>query len=458
MRISNRHRQRCGDRARALGLAPALAFDGTHVAAPSAGAADVRRSRRSAPAPQALKAGENDKALTSLQYAAEQGHALRAVEARPHVCRGRRRAARRPARLRVFPAGSPTPMPTTIRRSPQARFVANAFVALGHYYLEGIPNTRGARRARAARAHVRLCGVLFRRSGCAVSARPRSISTATASTRDPEAGGAAGWCSPPTRGSTRRRRCSAASCSTASMASRQRARGLMWLTLACDGPGAKEPWIAEAARDAGAAGDRRRARARADPARALGRRPARVGALGRAGAQAASISRSINTGTWSDGFSQERTCLSMPAAREPVGGLRRQQQVVDADAPVLLPGAGLIIPEGVEPGARRWRRGSRRSGRDWSSARNFSRVCGRNSASFDPGGRIVDVGGGRDDVVVAGQDQRLFQFKPLTRVVMKPVHPFEFVGIFFACPAGCRWAGRSTRRAARRSRSRPPPR
>ena len=33
---------------------------------------------------------------------------------------------------------------------------------------------------------------------------------------------------------------------------------------------------------------------------------------------------------------------------QPVGGLRRQQQMVDADAVVLLPGAGLVVPEGVE--------------------------------------------------------------------------------------------------------------
>ena len=33
---------------------------------------------------------------------------------------------------------------------------------------------------------------------------------------------------------------------------------------------------------------------------------------------------------------------------EPVGGLRRQQHVVDADAVVLGPGAGLIVPERVE--------------------------------------------------------------------------------------------------------------
>jgi len=32
-----------------------------------------------------------------------------------------------------------------------------------------------------------------------------------------------------------------------------------------------------------------------------------------------------------------------------VGGRRRQQQMVDADAPVLLPGAGLVVPERVEP-------------------------------------------------------------------------------------------------------------
>ena len=37
-------------------------------------------------------------------------------------------------------------------------------------------------------------------------------------------------------------------------------------------------------------------------------------------------------------------------AAEPVGGLGRHQMVVDADAVIALPGAGLIIPEGVGPG------------------------------------------------------------------------------------------------------------
>ena len=59
---------------------------------------------------------------------------------------------------------------------------------------------------------------------------------------------------------------------------------------------------------------------------------------------------SISTGTWSDGFSRPRTCLSIRQRLEPVGGLRREQMVVDADAIVLLPGACLIIPESVNAG------------------------------------------------------------------------------------------------------------
>src|SRR6266545_8048974 len=33
---------------------------------------------------------------------------------------------------------------------------------------------------------------------------------------------------------------------------------------------------------------------------------------------------------------------------EPIGGLRREQEVVDAQAPVLRPAAGLVVPERVD--------------------------------------------------------------------------------------------------------------
>ena len=73
-------------------------------------------------------------------------------------------------------------------------------------------------------------------------------------------------------------------------------------------------------------------------------------------AGSARASSSTHTGTWSEGFSQPRVNLSTPAADEAVGGLRREQDVVDADAVVLLPGAGLVVPERVDarrPGGRR---------------------------------------------------------------------------------------------------------
>ena len=38
-------------------------------------------------------------------------------------------------------------------------------------------------------------------------------------------------------------------------------------------------------------------------------------------------------------------------ARQAIGRLRREQQMVDADAVVTPPGAGLVVPEGVAPGA-----------------------------------------------------------------------------------------------------------
>ena len=58
---------------------------------------------------------------------------------------------------------------------------------------------------------------------------------------------------------------------------------------------------------------------------------------------------SHQTGTWSDGFSHPRgrdryRCL------KPVCRLRRKQNVVDANAVVLLPSARLIVPERVRTG------------------------------------------------------------------------------------------------------------
>ena len=97
-----------------------------------------------------LKAGETVKAVNSLEYAAEKGHALaqwklgRMYAEGDGVVQNDLKAFEYFRRIADSHADD---YPDT----PQARFVANAFVALGHYYLEGIPKTdikRDPQRAR----------------------------------------------------------------------------------------------------------------------------------------------------------------------------------------------------------------------------------------------------------------------------------------------------------------------
>ena len=89
---------------------------------------------------QSLRAGEKEKGLSALQYAAEQGHALaqwklgRMYAAGDGVPRSDLRAFNYFSRIADTHAEDNPNM-------PQARFVANAFVQLGHYYMKGIPDS-----------------------------------------------------------------------------------------------------------------------------------------------------------------------------------------------------------------------------------------------------------------------------------------------------------------------------
>src|SRR5512139_1721805 len=142
-----------------LMAAPAFAFDGTKsndamAAAPAAISpltpvtpltpADAFRSGA-----HLLKSGDTAKAVHSLEYAAEIGHALaqwklgRMYADGAGVARNDIKAFEYFSRIADSHADD---NPDT----PQARLVANAFVALGHYYLDGIPKTlpRDPERAR----------------------------------------------------------------------------------------------------------------------------------------------------------------------------------------------------------------------------------------------------------------------------------------------------------------------
>lgn len=125
-------------------LAPKLAVPGAPSAAvprPSVGipqAVTPIEALRSGT--QALRAGKPDQAVTALEYAAEQGmpgamwKLGRMYADGDGVDQNKLRAFEHFRNLTKTHAYEPPD-------SPQSRFVASAFVALGHFYLEGIPDT-----------------------------------------------------------------------------------------------------------------------------------------------------------------------------------------------------------------------------------------------------------------------------------------------------------------------------
>lgn len=120
-----------------LGLAPAMSFDGTPTPTEQITPTATEAFRTGS---NALKIGEKAKAISSLQYAAEKGHALaqwklgRMYAEGDGVPRDDLRAFDYFSRIADGHADESPQM-------PQARIVAYAFVQLGHYYLEGIPNS-----------------------------------------------------------------------------------------------------------------------------------------------------------------------------------------------------------------------------------------------------------------------------------------------------------------------------
>ena len=109
-----------------------------------------RRATDCVPRAHCLRAAKKPRALTALQYAADQGH----IAAQWKV--GRMYAAGDGVPqddLRAFNYFSQiaNTHPDETPGTAQARIVANAFVALGHYYLTGIPNSTVVQDAARAR-------------------------------------------------------------------------------------------------------------------------------------------------------------------------------------------------------------------------------------------------------------------------------------------------------------------
>jgi TPR repeat protein len=223
----------------ALWLAPAFAFDGTTTPANTKPPVTPVEAFRSGAA--SLKAGENDKALSSLQYAADQGHALaqwklgRMYAAGDGVPRNELRAFQYFSRIASAHAEDSPHL-------PQARFVANAFVQLGHYYLEGIADTAVKSDVTRAREMYAYAASYFADPD-AQYALGKLLLDGTSGVKDPKQ--ALRWLNlAANKGQARAQALLGSVMFKGEVVPRQAARGLMWLTLALDGAGG-EKWAVD---------------------------------------------------------------------------------------------------------------------------------------------------------------------------------------------------------------------
>ena len=260
----------------ALGLHPAASFDGTPsgapVVAPNAKPADIGSAvapqrlmpsgavRPPAAIPrtvspiealrsgtQALRDGNPDRAVTALEYAAEQGMPSamwklgRMYADGDGVSQNKLRAFEYFQNLtRAHAYDAPG--------NPQARFVASAFVALGHFYLEGIPDT-------AVTANPMMAHEMFRYAASyfgdpdAQYELGRLYQVGQGAAKDPVQ--AARWFK---QAANKGQRSAQATLGTMLFkgqgVQRQAAMGLFWLTVAKDGARPNEAWINESYKSA----------------------------------------------------------------------------------------------------------------------------------------------------------------------------------------------------------------
>ena len=192
-----------------------------------------------------LKAGEKAKAVHSLEYAAEKGHALAQWKLGRMYAEGDGVAQDDLKAFEYFRRIADSHADDN-PETPQARFVANAFVALGHYYLDGIPKTAVKRDPDRAREMFGYAASYFGDPE-AQYYLARLYLDGVGAPRDPRQ--AARWFGLSAhKGQYQAQAMLGAMLFDGEHVPRQAARGLMWLTLAKDsakdGAAADQAWIA----------------------------------------------------------------------------------------------------------------------------------------------------------------------------------------------------------------------
>jgi TPR repeat protein len=228
--------------------APSLAFDGAPVnqgpaipvaTAQSGAAAGLRK----AGPPTGSVTTSPDTSLTALQYAAEEGHPVaqwklgRMYANGEGVAQDDMRAFEYFSRIaNAHAEDSPS--------EPQAQIVANAFVALGRYYLNGIPNSKVTADPDRAREMFSYAASYFGNADAQYDLARLYLKTADASRDDFRYG--ARWLGlAAQKGQHQAQALLGQMLFNGDRLPRQAARGLMWLTLARDSAGPDETWIKE---------------------------------------------------------------------------------------------------------------------------------------------------------------------------------------------------------------------
>ena len=212
-----------------LAVAATAAFDGSPVASVAAECAPAKDAERA-------------KSFAALEYAAEQGNAVaqwklgRMYATGEGVPRCQMRAFEYFSRIAGDHADE---YPDT----PQAPFVANAFDALGQYYLDGIPNSQIKADPNRAREMFSYAASYFGNADAQYHLA-RIYLDGHGVERDPKQ--AARWLTlAANKGQYEAQATLGNMLFKGEVVPRQVARGLMWLTLARDGAKAQDKWIAE---------------------------------------------------------------------------------------------------------------------------------------------------------------------------------------------------------------------
>ncbi|MEH2477677.1 TPR repeat protein [Nitrobacteraceae bacterium AZCC 2146] len=226
----------------ALGAAsvavPAFAFDGAPVGAD----ATIPVVSALPGAVPSLKKNTSDTSLTALQYAAEGGHPIaqwklgRMYADGNGVAQDDLRAFEYFSRIaNAHAEDSPS--------APQATIVANAFVALGRYYLDGIPNSKVKVDTERAREMFSYAASYFGNADAQYDLA-RLYLKGIGAPRDTKYG--ARWLGlAAQKGQHQAQAMLGQMLFNGEQLPKQMARGLMWLTLARDNAGPDEVWIRE---------------------------------------------------------------------------------------------------------------------------------------------------------------------------------------------------------------------